>query len=102
MTTYPDLTAVEKRLCILILRREADRGLRDDDFNLVEDAGLTPEEADEIKLAFWRYNGPPSDSNPEPKPGNYYLADWALAGLLAHRIGLSLHNDQEKLVPSPG
>jgi len=99
--TYPEMTTVEKRLCVLLLRK-ADVGLRDDDFNLVNDAGLTPEEAEEIQLAFWRYNGPPSDSNPKPKPGHHYLPDWALAGFLAHRIGLSLHNDQNGLVPSPG
>jgi transcriptional regulator with XRE-family HTH domain len=86
-----ELTEAERKLAVLLLRQAAEKFGNHgcNDFDLVKDGGLTPDESFQIRQADFAMNpdiGPADTNHERPHKNDHYAADFAMMGYLARRL----------------
>ncbi len=79
------MTPIEKKLATMMLKKASEEFSNNicsnDNFDLVEDAGLTPEQSFDLRKRMRIWNG--DDEEVEESPTRHYTHDWFLMAYLA-------------------
>lgn len=80
------MTPAERKLCAKVLRMASDQFCNHgcNDFHLVKEGGLTPEESYNIRVKMRAYNGDADEV--EESPDNHYTQDWFVMAYLADLV----------------
>lgn len=80
------MTPAERKLCAKLLRKAADQFSNHgcNDFHLVKEGGLTPEESYNVRVKMRAANGDADEV--EELPDNHYTQDWLVMSYLSRLL----------------